>query len=151
MADDGILVDTNVLLTATTPARPLHRVALTVLDEWPQQGTPLWVSGQILREYLVVATRPPEVNGLGLEVETALANIAMLRSRLRLLDERVVIFEQLDRLLREVGCRGKRIHDANLVAMAVVHGATGILTANVSDFRRFSSYVEIKDLAEVGP
>jgi len=74
MADDAVLIDTNVLLSATTPARKLHRHALTVLADWPQQGIPLWVSGQALREYLVVATRPADVNGLGLAVEDALAN-----------------------------------------------------------------------------
>lgn len=50
-----------------------------------------------------------------------------------------------------MGCRGKRIHDANLVATAQVHGAGRILTANVSDFRGFAPYVEILDLAEVEP
>jgi predicted nucleic acid-binding protein len=150
MADDAVLVDTNVLLTATTPARALHREALTVLNEWPDRGVPLWVSGQILREYLVVATRPLDVNGLGLEVEAALANVAQFRGRVRLVDERVVVFEHLNRLVREIGCRGKQIHDANLVATALAHGAKRILTINVHDFRRFAAYVEIWDLAESG-
>lgn len=85
MADDAVLIDTNVLLSATTPARTLHRQALTVLANWPNQGIPLWVSAQAFREYLVVATRPTDVNGLGLEVEDALANVVQLRRRLRLL------------------------------------------------------------------
>lgn len=151
MADDAVLVDTNVLLTATTPARALHREALRALNEWPDRGVSLWVSGQILREYLVVATRPLEANGLGLEVEAALANVAQFRSRVRLADERAAVFEHLARLVREVGCRGKRIHDANLVATALVHGVNRILTINVSDFRRFAAYVEIRDLATAEP
>ncbi len=58
MDDEAVLVDTNVLLTATTPARALHTEALEVLNEWPAQGFALCVSGQVFREYLVVATRP---------------------------------------------------------------------------------------------
>ncbi len=116
MDDEAVLVDTNVLLTATTPARALHTEALEVLNEWPTRGFSLCVSGQVFREYLVVATRPTEVNGLGLGVEDALANVAELRARFRLLDERVAVFEHLNRLVREIGCRGKQIHDANLVA-----------------------------------
>ncbi len=149
MDDEAVLVDTNVLLTATTPARALHRKALEILNEWPVRGIALCVSGQVFREYLVVATRPTDVNGLGLSVETALANVTELRHRIRLLDERVAVFEHLNRLLREVGCRGKQIHDANLVATALVHDVSRILTGNVSDFRRFGAYIEILDLKVV--
>lgn len=66
MADKSILVDTNVLLAATTPGRSLHSAALEVLNEWPNGGVSLLTSGQILREYLVVATRPASSNGLEL-------------------------------------------------------------------------------------
>ena len=69
--DKVVLLDTNVLLSATDPRRPLHRAALAVLNDWPNQGFVLAVSSQILREYLVVATRPVEVNGLGLGTEDA--------------------------------------------------------------------------------
>ncbi len=89
MDDEAVLVDTNVLLTATTPARALHTEALEVLNEWPARGFVLCVSGQVFREYLVVATRPTEVNGLGLSVEDSLGNVAELRPRFRLRDERV--------------------------------------------------------------
>ncbi len=150
MAVDALVVDTNVLLEATTPSRRLHRRALRVLNEWPRQGVSLRTSGQVLREYLVVATRPAEVNGLGLEIDSALANVAQLRSRLLFLDERAAVFEHLERLVRELGCRGKQVHDANLVATALVHGVGHILTINVGDFRRFSPYVEILDLAAAG-
>lgn len=151
MAVDAFVLDTNVLLEATTPTRSFHRQALTVLNDWPQQGVSLWASGQVLREYLVVATRPVEVNGLGLDVDEALDNVAQLRRRLYFLDERVAVFEHLARLVRELGCRGKQIHDANLVATALAHGAEHILTINVVDFRRFNPYVKILDLAEAGP
>ncbi len=143
-----VLVDTNVLLTATVPARPLHREALTVLNDWPNRAIGLCVSGQIVREYLVVATRPAEVNGLALAPEKALANVASMRGRLSLLDEGAAVAEQLNSLVREFDCRGKQIHDTNVVATALVHGVRRILTANVGDFQRFESYVEILDLAE---
>jgi predicted nucleic acid-binding protein len=84
MTDDkAILVDTNVLLSATAPLRPLHRAALTVLNDWPNQGMVLATTSQVLREYLVVETRPAEVNGLGLGVDDALSNVAAFRGRMR--------------------------------------------------------------------
>lgn len=63
MDDKAVLVDTNVLLAATAPLRPLYRAALMVLNDWPNKGILLAVSSQVLREYLAVATRPVEVNG----------------------------------------------------------------------------------------
>ena len=147
MADDAVFVDTNVLLTATTSGRALHREALEVLSEWPVRGIPLWVSGQVLREYLAVATRPADVNGLGLELEAALENVDQFRSRMKLADERAAVFRQLEQLIREVGCRGKQVHDANVVATALVHGVSRILTINVKDFRRFASYIDVLGLA----
>lgn len=150
MAVEAVLLDTNVLLTATTPSRQHHRAAWSVFSEWPGRGVSLLASGQIMREYLVVATRSREVNGLGLELEEALANVAQLRSRVALLDERVAVFEHLSQLVDEVGCRGKQIHDANLVATALAHGTGYLLTGNVKDFQRFSPYVEILDLANMG-
>jgi predicted nucleic acid-binding protein len=87
MDDNAVIVDTNVLLSATAPLRPLHRAALAVLNDWPNQGIPLTASRQILREYLAVATRPVEANGLNLGTSEALANIKAFRGRIRLLAE----------------------------------------------------------------
>jgi len=68
VASTAVLLDTNVLLTATTPALALHEAALEILNAGSDRGA-LVTSGQVLREYLVVATRPVEVNGLGLSPE----------------------------------------------------------------------------------
>jgi predicted nucleic acid-binding protein len=63
---DRVMLDTNVLLAATDESRPEHRDALTVVNDWAARRTDLYTSGQILREYLAVATRPAGKNGLGL-------------------------------------------------------------------------------------
>jgi predicted nucleic acid-binding protein len=142
----AIFIDTNVLLTATTPARPLHSKALEVLNDWPSRGPRLCTSGQVLREYLVVATRPPEVNGLGLSPSEAIENVVAFRGRVALLEEGESVARRLAALVAQLDCRGKQIHDANVVATALVHGVPRLLTANVGDFRRFEASLEIVDL-----
>lgn len=149
MDDRVVLLDTNVLLSATAPLRPLHRAALTVLNDWPNQGFVLAVSSQILREYLVVATRPVEVNGLGLGVEDALVNVAAFRGRMRLLEDGEPVWDRLRALVAAYGCRGKQIHDANVVACALTSGLTKLVTANVVDFNRFAKDIELIDLAGI--
>lgn len=150
MAGSSILVDTNVLLTAITPSRPLHRRAFEVLEQWPNRGVSLLTTGQILREFLVVSTRPLEANGLGLSPDAALRNAGQLWGRMVFLSETKETAEELVRLVSEKGCRGKQIHDVNLVATLCSHGARRILTSNAGDFRRFADLVEVVDLATAG-
>lgn len=149
MTDDrAVLVDTNVLLSATAPRRALYPSALEVLNHWPNQGMILAVTGQVLREYLAVATRPVEANGLALSVDDALANVAVFRSRMRLLLESEPALDRLRALIATYQCLGKQIHDANLVATALTSGVTRLVTANVSDFTRFATEIEVIDLAQ---
>jgi predicted nucleic acid-binding protein len=147
--DNAVLVDTNVLLSATAPLRPLHRAALTVLNDWPNQGTILATSSQVLREYLAVATRPVAVNGLGLGVDDALANVTAFRGRLRLLLDSELVLDRLRALVATYGCLGKHIHDANIVATALSSGVARLVTANVGDFKRFAADIEAVDLASL--
>src|SRR5262245_19086786 len=150
MDDRAVLVDTNVLLSATAPLRPLHHAALTVLNEWPNHGVILAASSQVLREYLVVATRPVEVNGLNLGPTDALANVEAFRGRMRLLVEGEPVWDRLRGLIASYGCLGKQIHDANVVATALASGVTKLVTANTDDFARFASEIEIIDLMLAG-
>src|SRR5690625_4770666 len=72
---DRAILDTNVLLAATDEAREEHEGAFRILNVWPASGTVLYTSGQILREYLAVATRPVAHNGLGMARSDAVANV----------------------------------------------------------------------------
>lgn len=144
---DRVVLDTNVLLAATNVARADHRSAVAALDAWPAAGTALYTSGQILREYLAVATRPIKRNGLGLAAVAAVANVRALRSRMRLLEENAKVIDFLVELLEEVDCTGKQIHDASIVATMVVHGVDTLVTANVTDFVRFEHRVRVVPLA----
>jgi predicted nucleic acid-binding protein len=151
MADDrAVLVDTNVLLSATAPLRRLHRAALAVLEDWPNQGSILATTTQVFREYLAVATRPVEANGLGLSTADALANVAAFRGRMRLLPDSEPAWDRMRALLEAHGCQGKQIHDANMVATALTAGIRRLVTANVNDFLRFVPEIEVIDLGTAG-
>ncbi len=149
MAARTVLVDTNVLLTASSPTREHHALAIGALTRWPPSKARLCTCGQVLREYLVVATRPLDANGLGLSCEAALENAEVFAERLRFLpeDERVTV--RLRQLVRELSCSGKIIHDANLVATASVARVDAVLTANPRDFQRFWKWIQVIDLKKV--
>jgi predicted nucleic acid-binding protein len=143
IAPDRVMLDTNVLLAATDEGRAEHRDALTVLNDWAAGHTDLCTSGQILREYLAVATRPAENNGLGLSLPDALANVRAVRERTTLLAEDAKVADRLLSLLADVECLGKQVHDANLVATMLVHGIDTVVTMNLEDFARFERHVSL--------
>ena len=149
MADNQLFVDTNILLTATDQSRPLHSDARQILDGSSGQRLRLAASGQVLREYLVVATRPTKVNGLGLSVPDAVANIDEFACNLDLYDETVAVSARLRQLALDHDLRGKRLHDANIVATMSVHGIPTLLTQNGSDFAPFGdiAIIGISDIA----
>jgi predicted nucleic acid-binding protein len=104
------------------------------------------VSGQILREYLAVATRPVEQNGLGLSQSDAVANVRALRARVFAVEENAKVTERLLGLLDEIECTGKQVHDANIVATMLVHGIDTVVTVNAADFASFVDHVRVVEL-----
>ena len=142
------ILDTNVLVSSTASRRTLHGVAQSVV-RWASLDRRTCVSGQILREYLVVATRPPASNGLGLAPVDAIANVSAFRSVMRCLDENDEVQEKLAELVQAQECRGVVIHDANIVATALVHGVPAIVTENQADFRQFDQLVEVIPLGSI--
>lgn len=145
LADRAVL-DTNVLLAATDEGRDEHENAVASLNVWPGSGLFLYTSGQILREYLAVATRPVAQNGLGMARSAAVANARALRLRLHLLVEDEKVSSRLLELLDAVECTGKQVHDANVVATMLVHGIDTVVTINVGDFARFEGQVHVVGL-----
>lgn len=138
MDDKRVFVDTNVLLAATDTDRDRHREAIQFLDSGFRGEARLFVTSQIFREYLVVATRPREGNGLGMSPGDACENIRRFQSILQVLAEDADTSQQLLTLIRVHDVKSKRIHDANLVSAMICHGLRKLKTFNQADFRAFS-------------
>ena len=133
-----VFVDTNVLLSATDSARPDHDAARAVFEKSIPAGVHLAISGQVIREYLVVATRPISANGLGMEPDDAVRNADIFRQRTLLLQETEVVADRLRVLVAHHSLKGTRIHDANLCAVMAVHAVSRLITGNGSDFAPFA-------------
>lgn len=139
---EPLLVDTNILIEATDTRRRFHADATALIDAVGALVFP----AQVIREYLVVATRPVNVNGLGMSLHDALENIGEFRKTIRLLAEERPILPAFLRLLAGAHCAGARIHDAHLVATAIVHHVRTIVSLNPDDLLGFTS-----EIAVVGP
>jgi predicted nucleic acid-binding protein len=142
---DRLLVDTNVLVYASLRNSPWHAHAIQSLHTELQDGTELWVSRQILREYLAVLTRPGTTT-LASPTAAAVADVAAFVRMFHVADDTNDVTTRLLALVQSVAVAGKQIHDANLVATMQVYGIPRLLTHNVADLTRFGAWITVVPL-----
>ena len=132
-----MFIDTNILLEATDKGRAHQPDCQNFLEGLITTKQTAYITGQILREYLVVATRPVEKNGLGLSPNFAIRNINRFRSFLFQLDETPKTTQRLLELIEQNDLCGKRIHDAQIIAVMLENGINTIISYNHNDFACF--------------
>lgn len=142
---DGLFVDTNVLVYANVAEAPLHAQALGALTRARESGRTLWISRQVLREYLTTLTRPQAFAAV--PRATVLEQVQLFVERFEVADDTAAITEQLCRLMTEIPVGGKQVHDANIVATMLVYGIPAVLTHNGQDFARFGQRVRVETVA----
>jgi predicted nucleic acid-binding protein len=130
------LVDTNVLVYATVDAAPLCDEARLWMATLQRQNVELCVTPQICREYLVVLTGDPVFDRDFAPAE-ALDVLTQLRKSLRLLFPSQEALDELFRLIQRYEVAGKRIHDANIVAVMSTKEIAHLATYNREDFASF--------------
>lgn len=139
-----MFIDTNILTNAIAPEAPNHFIARERLNRALQEGEPIRISRQVVREYLAVMTRP-QTWEIPLTREEVLQDANRLLMSFEVLEDGPSVTETLIKLCREVAVGGRQIHDANIVATMLAHGEHRLLTFNISDFRRYGSRIELVD------
>ena len=136
-----VFVDTNVLVFANNVTSVYCTQARKRLSQLLDGGDELWISRQVIREYLAVTSR------LNLPRSVATADIVVglqnLISGFLVADEDEVTTRHLLQLLRDVPSGGKQVHDANVVATMQAYSITQLLTHNLADFARFEPLVQL--------
>jgi predicted nucleic acid-binding protein len=132
-----ILVDTNVLLRIVESGHPQHSLAVAAVDAIESAGHQICIVPQVVYEFWVVATRPVELNGLGLSAAEANSKVENIIATMRLLRDERSIFEIWNRLVADHSVIGKRAHDMRLIAAAIRHGISRFMTFNIADFANY--------------
>ena len=133
-----IALDTNVLLRLDDSGHVQHADALSAVEELAANGHEMILVPQVLYEYWVVATRPAEVNGLGLDAARADQLISEWLNVFTLLRDERKVFRFWRELVTRHDVKGKNAHDARIVAAMQRHCVSHLLTLNVADFTRFT-------------
>jgi predicted nucleic acid-binding protein len=132
-----ILVDTNVVVRFMARADVGHQTAVDAVKTLGNEGHELCLVPQNLYEFWVVATRPAEQNGLGMSPAAAHSDLVQLQEFFSLLRDERSIYEPWQGLVLQYQVRGRRGHDARLVAAMQRHRLTHLLTINTADFKRY--------------
>ena len=134
------LVDTSLLLRIANPGDTLFDVAVSAVAELHRQSEVLYLAPQNLVEFRGSATRPLDVNGLGLSSDQAQFQSAEFEAMFPLLLETPEIYPAWKALVEAADVKGKQVHDARLIAICQVYSITHILTFNVRHFTRMAAF-----------
>lgn len=141
----SLFLDTNVLVYANAALAPLHHRALAAVQQYHASGVVLWISRQILREYLATVTRPQTFLA-PLPAVTATERVRYFQQQFHIAEDGSGVTTRLLDLVEMIPIGGKQIHDANIVATMQSYGVGALLTNNVKDFARFAHLITIVPL-----
>lgn len=134
------LLDANILVRAVNAIDPhyatVHRAIDRLLD-----AHQLCLVPQCVYEFWSVASRPINVNGLGLTPDVVEAHVDLFLKSYDFYDDGRSLFDHWRILVRRHQCIGKPSHDARLVAAMMTHRIDRVLTFNVADFVRFPDII----------
>ena len=133
----AILLDTNILLRFCNPTSPRHVEVERAVSRLRLRGDLPSITAQNIIEFWAVATRPVDANGLNWSVQKTASEIDQLLNTFPLLKDSPDILPHWLTLVKAYDIKGKKAHDARLVAAMQAHGVTHLLTFNTDDFRGY--------------
>jgi len=136
MEDNSVFVDTNILVYCNNKDSPYCKPARERLGEFVANGKVLFVSDQVLREYLVIMTRPGILEK-PISPELAVEDIRRMQEQFNMLFPDDKALEILSSLIVKYGIKGKRVHDVAIVSLMLANNISQILINNVVDFEIF--------------
>ena len=136
------LLDTSILIRLQNTLDKDCVTARNAVSELHREGQILNLTPQNIVEFWNVATRPADVNGLGLATHIVDSVVEVFERRFPLLTETMELYPVWKKLVLASGASGKQVHDARLVAVCQVYGISRILTFNIGHFKRLAQFVK---------
>ena len=138
MDDKKILIDTNILVHANAVQSPFHTAAKLHLASVHSQYDELWISVQIIREYMATKSRLTLLAN-AYNAQEILLDVKEFENNFIIASNDLVTQSHLLNLAIRYEVKGKQVHDCNIVATMLQHDIGIILTQNVGDFTRYQS------------
>src|SRR5438128_592066 len=123
-------IDTNILARSIEEPHPMHRTASEAVETLVSSGEVVCVFPQTVYEFWVIATRPREQNGLVMSAAEAETQCAEFERIFSLMLDVPAIYAEWKSLVTQHAVKGKKAHDARIVAAMRVHNVSNLLTFN---------------------
>lgn len=133
------LLDTNILLRMSDATCADHLLAGQSVAKLLLRSDEVYLTAQNLIEFWAVATRPANANGLGWTTQQTALEIEAIQHKFPLLPDSPDILSHWLLLVKAHDIKGKKVHDARLVAVMITHSIANLLTFNVGDFKSFTN------------
>jgi predicted nucleic acid-binding protein len=140
-----VFVDTNILVYANLALSPFHALATRRIAMLESQSIDLWISRQVLREYLAAMARPGTLTA-SIPPASLERDVRTFAQRFKLAEDGPRVTDRLLQLLLTIAMGGAQIHDANIVATMQAYGISRLLTHNTTDFARFAGSITVLPL-----
>jgi predicted nucleic acid-binding protein len=126
-----------LLLRLADSGSEQHAIAIQALARLFSRGDEVYLTPQNFIEFWAVATRPTDANGFGWGTERTAKEVSDLRQRFPVLPDSPEVFSRWFGLVQRFSVRGKRVHDARLVAVLQAHNIEHLISFNTADFAAF--------------
>ena len=124
----------------------MHNAALSAIEKLYRANKPIWISRQVIREYISILSRP-QTFSQPLTAQTIARRIEFFQRKFNVADDNAEVTEELLKLMKGYKFGGKQIHDANIVATMKAYDISSLLTCNVKDFNKFADLIKIEALS----
>ncbi|MFQ3647790.1 MAG: type II toxin-antitoxin system VapC family toxin [Anaerolinea sp.] len=147
MTGAKVFLDANILLRMILTQMNQHAEVDALVKRTISEGAELWISGQVIREFIVQATHPRTL-AEPLTIEQVVHEIEAMRPLFQIADETTAVRDKLLELLQQYPTQGKQVHDANIVATMLAYEIDTLLTLNVDDLKRFGDKINLISVEE---
>ena len=147
MTGAKVFLDTNILLRMILTQMNQHAEVDALVKRTISEGAELWISGQVIREFIVQATHPRTL-AEPLTIEQVVHEIEAMKPLFQIADETAGVRDKLLELLQQYPTQGKQVHDANIVATMIAYEIDTLLTLNVDDLKRFENVINLISLTQ---
>jgi len=144
--DNRLFVDTNILVYSAVSQSPFHAEARRAIQVRQEAGIELWISRQVLREYLATLSRP-QTFSISQPIEVLIEDVQKYQNCFSIAEDGPAVTKKLLELLKSLPVGGKQIHDANIVATMLAYDIRAVLTHNTDDYARFAGIITVLSLA----
>jgi len=130
----NIILDSNVWIYYFDKDTILHKIAKKIIHKYTSDNYVIYITSQIIREILVILTKENILEN-PLAPKQAIEKVESILKFAPVLFENNESNNRLKKIIKENDIKGLKIHDANIVAVALENNINNIVTNNSDDFK----------------